>query len=244
MSDAQTDIMYDDLSDKFYEVACNCIAQGFPQVARDLIPAWKKRVPSGNCWRHIEAIEHLLKDYKNTRPDQPVEGRKCNHTADCKKGDYEAGYFCPTCTKDRIEQLQIQLTAAEAELEEEAGKVFTTENVYICKCGRITGDPAEYPDDYGTLGSDSGICCHDCGNENFETIKSHIDRLEAENKKLREIKCPPISDGDTCICPIEELEARIKELKKMISLASAYYENDEYYNMAKVFKQALKEKPK
>ena len=42
-------------------------------------------------------------------------------------------------------------------------------------------------------------------------------RLQAENKKLREIKCPPISDGDSCICPIEELEGRIKRVCDLIN---------------------------
>ena len=49
----------------------------------------------------------------------------------------------------------------------------------------------------------------------FRKIKDkqaeRIKELEATNKKLRAMKCPPISDGDTCICPIEELEAKLKE---------------------------------
>ena len=37
---------------------------------------------------------------------------------------------------------------------------------------------------------------------------------EGEVKQLRALKCPPISDGDTCICPIEELEGEAERLKK------------------------------
>jgi hypothetical protein len=43
--------------------------------------------------------------------------------------------------------------------------------------------------------------------------KAECDRLTAELKKLRQTKCPPIADGDTCICPIEELEEELKEYK-------------------------------
>ena len=84
--------------------------------------------------------------------------------------------------------LRTRIGELEGEIKEEAGKVFTTENVYICKCGRVTGDPSEYPDDYGTLGSDSGICCHDCGNEEFETI-------EALRTQLAAHRWIPVSEG-------------------------------------------------
>lgn len=48
-----------------------------------------------------------------------------------------------------------------------------------------------------------------------ETVEKEVtainEKLKTENKQLRELKCPPISDGDTCICPIEELEGKLKE---------------------------------
>lgn len=40
--------------------------------------------------------------------------------------------------------------------------------------------------------------------------KERIKEIETENQKLRELKCPPISDGDTYICPIKALEADLK----------------------------------
>ena len=52
--------------------------------------------------------------------------------------------------------------------------------------------------------------------ENLE-LKERIGELELENKKLRSIKCPPISDGDSCICPIEELETTIKNACDLIN---------------------------
>lgn len=56
-----------------------------------------------------------------------------------------------------------------------------------------------------------------------DILTKRIKELEAENKKMKELKCPPIESGDTCICPIEELETmlikkdeRIKELKELL----------------------------
>lgn len=46
-----------------------------------------------------------------------------------------------------------------------------------------------------------------------------IAELEAENEQLRSIKCPPISDGDSCICPIEELEGENKAILKRAEAA-------------------------
>ena len=43
----------------------------------------------------------------------------------------------------------------------------TIENTYICPCGNIFVED----DDYDTAGSESGVCCPDCGNEKFQTVK-------------------------------------------------------------------------
>lgn len=44
--------------------------------------------------------------------------------------------------------------------------------------------------------------------------------------RLRALKCPPISDGDTCICPIEELEAQLtakdEEIKRLTELLKSF----------------------
>jgi len=81
------------------------------------------------------------------------------------------------------------------------------------------------------MSDDSIKLCYDCleaKSENLEadikikqsvceTIEKELteinEKLKAENKKLRAIKCPPISEGDSCICPIEELEERIEVLE-------------------------------
>ncbi len=39
---------------------------------------------------------------------------------------------------------------------------------------------------------------------------------EGEVKQLRALKCPPISDGDTCICPIEELEDEVERYENIL----------------------------
>jgi len=58
---------------------------------------------------------------------------------------------------------------------------MTVETVDICPCGLVMHQAND--DDYDSGGSDSGICCPDCGNEEFTTIK----QLQAENKELTEM---------------------------------------------------------
>ena len=43
----------------------------------------------------------------------------------------------------------------------------TIETTCVCDCGLVMFDR----DDYDTGGSDSGICCPDCGSESFLTVK-------------------------------------------------------------------------
>lgn len=48
---------------------------------------------------------------------------------------------------------------------------------------------------------------------NERIVNSACDIIEQQDERimaLRKTKCPPISEGDSCICPIEELEERIK----------------------------------
>jgi len=56
----------------------------------------------------------------------------------------------------------------------------TIKNTYICPCGNVFFDA----DDYDTLGSESGVCCPNCGNEKFQTVKDRLDTLEAINADL------------------------------------------------------------
>ena len=58
----------------------------------------------------------------------------------------------------------------------------TVENTEVCPCGNIFVEA----DDYDTLGSESAVCCPDCGNEKFQTVKARLDRAEAINKDLLE----------------------------------------------------------
>ena len=61
----------------------------------------------------------------------------------------------------------------------------TTETTEICPCGNVFHQLDL--DDYDSGGSESGRCCPDCGNENFQTIK----QLQAELNKHRWI---PVSE--------------------------------------------------
>lgn len=70
-------------------------------------------------------------------------------------------------------------------MSEEQKTVETTE---ICTCNNVFHQ-AE-PDDYDTLGSDSGVCCPDCGNEEFQTVadlQSQLNEAEFENARLQDI---------------------------------------------------------
>ncbi len=61
------------------------------------------------------------------------------------------------------------------------------QKIVICsKCGRTANWHDE--DDFGSLGSDSGICCHDCGNEEFLTIKEVRTKYVAEQKEKEQVK--------------------------------------------------------
>lgn len=50
----------------------------------------------------------------------------------------------------------------------------TVETTFICPCGIVFSEN----DDYDTLGSESGVCCPDCGNENFQTVKQLQEEIE------------------------------------------------------------------
>jgi len=69
----------------------------------------------------------------------------------------------------------------------------TIDNTEICSCGRVFN--SFDPDDYDTLGSDSGVCCPDCGNEKFTAVS----QLQAENARLKEkikVVCVGINPPD------------------------------------------------
>ncbi|HDZ38773.1 MAG TPA: hypothetical protein ENH62_10875 [Marinobacter sp.] len=57
---------------------------------------------------------------------------------------------------------------------------MTVATVDICTCGIVMHQLDD--DDYDTFGAKGPVCCSDCGNEKFVTVK----QLQAENKRLRE----------------------------------------------------------
>ena len=73
------------------------------------------------------------------------------------------------------------------------------------------------------MGTKNHNMCRAAGDilgERCRVQQERIEQLETENKKMKEMKCPPILSGDSCICPIEELETmlinrdeRIKEFE-------------------------------
>lgn len=46
--------------------------------------------------------------------------------------------------------------------------------------------------------------------------RDDVARLASELMALRKIKCPPISEGDSCICPIEKLETEMQEVSNQL----------------------------
>ena len=94
----------------------------------------------------------------------------------------------PPVSKDKV------ISEAEAECLEhstaidicaEDDIVKTTKNTMFCQCGRIFNNQ----DDFDTLGSDSGMCCPDCGIEEFQTVTNLLSKLgeeQALNKELAE----------------------------------------------------------
>ncbi len=84
------------------------------------------------------------------------------------------------------------------------------------KC-RINGEACckAWMDPEGRCVDVRGPCKH-CLLKMINTLEARLATAEEEVKQLRAIKCPPISDGDTCICPIVELEGEVEQLKAKI----------------------------
>lgn len=61
----------------------------------------------------------------------------------------------------------------------------------------------------------------------FRKLQLVNEKLKQRIKQLRALKCPPISDGDTCICPIEEQAKRIQELEADIKIKQSVCETIE-----------------
>ncbi|KKN77609.1 hypothetical protein LCGC14_0358840 [marine sediment metagenome] len=170
---------------------------------------------AGQCWRCNQVSGLDYKDQPQCPPAKP--GPANSDLTQCIHGQYfgkctfgcildsevfpenkpEPKTYCLVCRKQicicparpgPVRDLAVGEPAGECE------DALTTKNLYLCKCGRITRDCGRYPDDYGTLGSEGGICCHDCGNEEFETVKSIIDTLRTQLAKAEE----ELKDELTC----------------------------------------------
>lgn len=73
-----------------------------------------------------------------------------------------------------------------------------------------------------------------------DLLKEQIEALEAENKQLRAIKCPPISEGDVCICLIEKQAERIKALEVLRDTVSVSCNPPKDCNDPEVLKTYMK----
>ncbi len=97
-----------------------------------------------------------------------LEQPKCNSKCNCVKSLHLPGaVLCPDCQQPKDQP------SSEYETR-------TIENTYLCPCGNVFVED----DDYDTLGSESGVCCPNCGNEKFQTIKDRLDESEASRKEL------------------------------------------------------------
>lgn len=56
----------------------------------------------------------------------------------------------------------------------------TIENTEVCTCGNVFVDD----DDYDSAGSESGVCCPDCGNEKFQTVAINKELLAVCEESL------------------------------------------------------------
>lgn len=74
-----------------------------------------------------------------------------------------------------------------------ADERMTIDTVDVCKCELVMHQGN--PDDYDTLGSDSGVCCPNCGNENFQTVKQ---LLNSEKEQVEDL-------GETLTNAIKEM---------------------------------------
>ena len=97
-------------------------------------------------------------------------------------------FCCPCCT---IDNLQAQIVNLKAE-----------QKMVICICGRVMDWNDE--NDFDAMGSESGRCCPDCGNEKFMTIEEIHVQL-AIYKRLAEYgrhkpDCNPRPDQNKCAC--------------------------------------------
>lgn len=97
-------------------------------------------------------------------------------------------------------------------------EIKTKANTKLCTCGRVFNDDVDYSE-YDTLGSDSGICCPDCGNEKFKSvaeleaelaaIKTMCDSYDEVGAISNEAKLPPLAERVLGI--ISELAAKTCE---------------------------------
>lgn len=101
----------------------------------------------------------------------------------------------------------------------------TINNTYICPCGNIFVEG----DDYDSAGSDfeSGVCCPDCGNEKFQTVKDRLD-TETQRADKAEVLAAFYLEG------LEKSAEQIKELETskadLLTACEAYIRHQELHD--------------
>jgi len=93
----------------------------------------------------------------------------------------------------------------------------TVETTYLCTRGRVMATI----DDVDTLGSDSGMCCPDCGNEDFQSIAELQAELEAVEDKNTEMQIA----GETLQLECNHFQAQIAQLKGRKPIPGAWWKD-------------------
>ena len=89
------------------------------------------------------------------------------------------------------------------------------------------------------------VCFHTiaCRDDKIQKLQAELDRHTHTCSKCGNYLLPYDDSHGTFSCPccaIDNLQAQLANLRSEVRWAWAYYENDEYYNMAAAFKRIMK----
>ena len=110
----------------------------------------------------------------------------------------------------------------------------TIENTEVCPCGNTFVED----DDYDSAGSESGVCCPDCGNEKFKTVKELIKQqptagewtkacrgmVEGIDRAIHPKSIPYESTRDRLIEACDRLDKAEAENKELLELCEEFME--------------------
>jgi len=128
----------------------------------------------------IEELEKLIgtADEPDIMPDGNIQAKQQPSQQECDAAMVEG--FEHTISKEDEEWMNAPMGTPKQQPPAGDYPKRTIENTEVCSCGNIFVED----DDYDTLGSESGVCCPDCGNEKFQTVKDRLDSAESINADL------------------------------------------------------------